>query len=332
MVAWRQIQRQNFTCWKKLAEFLELDPLHFSQILKDSHFPLNLPLRLAQKIQKNTFDDPILLQFLPLEKEKREMSQFLEDPVGDNEARKTSKLLQKYEGRALLLCTSSCAMNCRFCFRQNYDYQTQHKEFEEEIELIRQDSSLTEIILSGGDPLSLSNETLQSLIERLDIVPHLQRLRFHTRFPIGIPERIDEGFLSILENTRLQVFFVIHSNHASELDSDVLTALKKIQKLGIPSLSSSVLLRGVNNQVSVLKELFEKLVDHGIIPYYLNQLDRVQGSAHFEVPVREGKNLIAQLSKQLSGYAVPKYVKDMAGMTSKTELLGCSSTTYSTRQ
>jgi lysine 2,3-aminomutase len=320
MVAWRQIQRQNFTCWKKLAKFLELDAVYFPEILKDSHFPLNLPLRLAQKIQKNTLDDPILLQFLPLEKEKENTSQFLEDPVGDNEARKTGKLLQKYEGRALLLCTSSCAMNCRFCFRQNYDYQIQNKEFEEEIELIRQDSSLTEIILSGGDPLSLSNETLQSLIQRLDLIPHLQRLRFHTRFPIGIPERIDEEFLSILENTRLQVFFVIHSNHASELDSDVLAALKKIQRLGIPALSSSVLLRGVNNHVSALKELFEKLVDHGIVPYYLNQLDRVQGSAHFEVSIQEGKNLIAQLSKQLSGYAVPKYVKEMAGMTSKT---GC---------
>ena len=243
MVAWRQIQRQNFTCWKKLSEFLALDPAYFQDILKESHFPLNLPLRLAQKIQKNTLDDPILLQFLPLEKEREASFQFQQDPVGDLEARKTGKLLQKYEGRALLLCTSSCAMNCRFCFRQNYDYQTQNKEFEEELDLIRQDSSLTEIILSGGDPLSLSNENLSSLIERLDLIPHLQRLRFHTRFPIGIPERIDEEFLALLENTRLQVFFVIHSNHASELDGDVLTALKKIQRLGIPVLNQNVLLR-----------------------------------------------------------------------------------------
>lgn len=324
MVPWRQIQLQNFTCWKKLADFLELDPAYFPAILKDSHFPLNLPLRLAQKIQKNRWDDPILLQFLPVEKEKEIVLGYKADPVGDLEARKSSKLLKKYHGRALLVCTSSCAMNCRFCFRQNYDYETQNKEFSEEIELIRQDDSLTEIILSGGDPLSLSNETLRNLIQRLDVIPHLQRLRFHTRFPIGIPERIDEEFLSILEKTNLQIFFVIHTNHASELDAQVAASLKKIQRLGIPVLNQTVLLRGVNDHVSTLKELCEKLAAHGIIPYYLHQLDRVQGAAHFEVSEEEGRALIAELTKLMSGYAVPKYVKEEAGEPSKTGLLESS--------
>ncbi len=321
MVPWRQIQLQNFTCWKKLADFLELDPSYFPAILKDSHFPLNLPFRLAQKIQKNRWDDPILLQFLPVEKEKEIVLGYKADPVGDLDARKSSKLLKKYHGRALLVCTSSCAMNCRFCFRQNYDYETQNKEFAEEIELIRQDASLTEIILSGGDPLSLSNETLRSLIQRLDVIPHLQRLRFHTRFPIGIPERIDEEFLSILEKTNLQIFFVIHTNHASEFDAQVAASLKKIQKLGIPILNQTVLLRGVNDHVSILKELCEKLAGHGIIPYYLHQLDRVQGAAHFEVSEEEGRELIAELTELMSGYAVPKYVKEEAGEPSKTGLL-----------
>ena len=321
MVAWRQIQRQNFTCWKKLAEFLQLDPAHFPDILKDSKFPLNLPLRLAQKIKKNTWDDPILLQFLPVNKEKEIVPGFKTDPVGDLEARQSSKLLKKYQGRALLVCTSSCAMNCRFCFRQNYDYETQDKTFAHEIELIRQDSSLTEIILSGGDPLSLSNETLTSLIKRLDVIPHLERLRFHTRFPIGIPERIDEEFLSLLEQIRLQVFFVIHTNHPSELDAQVISALKKIQKLGIPVLNQAVLLRGVNDNLSTLKALCEKLAANGILPYYLHQLDRVQGAAHFEVSEEEGRALIAELTQQMSGYAVPKYVKEEAGEASKTGLL-----------
>ncbi|MBS0648029.1 MAG: KamA family radical SAM protein [Verrucomicrobia bacterium] len=321
MIEWRQIQRQNFTCWKKLAEFLELDPVYFPAILKDSHFPLNLPLRLAQKIQKNRWDDPILRQFLPLEIEKEIVPGFQQDPVGDFEARKSSKLLKKYQGRALLVCTSSCAMNCRFCFRQNYDYETQDKEFDEELERIRQDSSLTEIILSGGDPLSLSNETLSRLIERLDVIPHLERLRFHTRFPVGIPERIDEGFLSLLAKTNLQIFFVIHTNHPGELDAQVAASLKKIQKLGIPVLNQTVLLRGVNDHVSTLKELCEKLARHGILPYYLHQLDRVQGSSHFEVSEEEGRALIAQLTELMSGYAVPKYVKEEAGEPSKTPLL-----------
>jgi EF-P beta-lysylation protein EpmB len=324
MVPWRQIQLQNFTCWKKLADFIELDPAYFPAILKDSHFPLNLPLRLAQKIQKNRWDDPILLQFLPVEKEKEIVLGYKADPVGDLEARQSSKLLKKYHGRALLVCTSSCAMNCRFCFRQNYDYETQNKEFAEEIELIRQDASLTEIILSGGDPLSLSNETLRSLMQRLDVIPHLQRLRFHTRFPIGIPERIDEEFLSILEKTNLQVFFVIHTNHVSELDAQVAASLKKIQKLGIPVLNQTVLLRGVNDNLSSLKELCEKLAAYGIIPYYLHQLDRVQGAAHFEVSEEEGRALIAELTELMSGYAVPKYVKEEAGEPSKTGLLEAS--------
>jgi EF-P beta-lysylation protein EpmB len=320
MIPWRQVQRQNFTCWKKLASFLELDPVHFPKILKTSHFPLNLPLRLAQKIEKNTWEDPILLQFLPQQKERIRAPGFKKDPVGDSEARQTSKLLKKYQGRALLACTSSCAMNCRFCFRQNYEYETEVKGFDKEIELLQEDSTLTEIILSGGDPLSLSNETLDKLIGQLDQIPHLKRLRFHTRFPIGIPERINEPFLALLEKRRMQVFFVVHSNHPSELDDEVLLALKKIQKLGIPVLNQTVLLKDVNDNIPVLKALCERLSDHGIIPYYLHQLDRVQGSAHFEVSEERGKELIEQLTELLSGYAVPKYVKEEAGEASKTML------------
>lgn len=319
MSLWKQVQRQNFNCWEKLAAFLQLDPLH-PAILKKSHFPLNLPFRLAQKIQKNTLDDPILLQFLPLEEEQIETLQFQRDPVGDQEARKTNKLLQKYEGRALLLCTGSCAMHCRFCFRQKYDYPAGGKQFEEELEILRQDPSISEIILSGGDPLSLSNEILKNLIENLDQIPHLQRLRFHTRFPIGIPERIDEAFLALLKKTRMQPVFIIHTNHPLELDTDVLAALKKVHKLGIPILSHTVLLRRINDQVSILAELFNKLANNGILPYYLNQLDRVQGAAHFEVSEEEGLELMAKLSKKLSGYAVPKYAKEETGMPSKTRL------------
>ena len=321
MLPWRQLQRQNFTCWKNLSEFLELDPAHFPDILKDSHFPLNLPVRLAQKIQKKRWDDPILLQFLPTMREKEIVTGFTANPVGDLEARKSSKLIQKYQRRALLVCTGTCAMNCRFCFRQNYNYESQDKTFAEEIELIRQDKTLTEIILSGGDPLALSNETLANLIQQLDGIPHLERLRFHTRFPIGIPERIDDEFVALLERTRMQVFFLIHSNHPSELDDEIAASLKKIQKLGIPVLSHIVLLRGVNDTVPVLQELCEKLVRNGILPYCLSQLDRVQGAAHFEVPEEKGRALLAELTKLMSGYAVPKYVKEEAGMPSKTRLV-----------
>ena len=320
MVPWRDVQRQNFTYWKSLAEFLQLNSQHYSAILQNSHFPLNLPLRLAQKIEKNCWEDPILQQFLPTHPETLPIAGFQNDAVGDVPAKKTSKLLQKYTGRALLLATSSCAMNCRFCFRQHYNYETQEKNFDREIAMIQQDPSLTEIILSGGDPLSLSDQVLTLLMEKLDQIPHLKRIRFHTRFPIGIPERIDTSFLTLLEKTQKQIVFIIHTNHARELDNDVLLALKQIQRLAIPVLSQSVLLKGVNDTVIALKELFEKLADHGVISYYLHQLDRAQGTAHFEVTETQGLALMNELSRLLSGYALPKYVREESGRNCKTTI------------
>ena len=317
---WRTVQRKNFTQFKSLIEFLQLTEEHLPHLHQNTTFPLNLPYRLAEKIEKGTLDDPILLQFLPLAKETLNTPGFTADPVGDETARASSKLLHKYQGRALIVCTSACAMNCRFCFRKNFDYET-NKSFDAEIEAISSDPTLTEVILSGGDPLSLSNATLKDLIERLSEIPHLTRLRFHTRFPIGIPERIDAPLLSMLENTRLQTVMIIHCNHPKELDEEIFTALKKIQRLGIPILNQAVLLKNVNDTIDTLKMLCERLSDHGIIPYYLHQLDRVQGSGHFEVSEETGRQLIQQLQALLPGYAVPKYVREIAGEPSKTPLI-----------
>lgn len=311
LVSWRLIQRENFTHWEKLADFLLLDDAQRNQILKNPKFPLNLPKRLAEKIAKRTLDDPILKQFLPLQLETIASPGFVKEPLQDFAFKKENKLLQKYQGRALLVCTSACAMNCRFCFRQNYEYDIENKLFDKELQLIECDESLSEIILSGGDPLSLSNEIFGDLIARLSAVPHLKRLRIHTRFPIGIPERIDPEFLHILQSSRLQIYFVIHCNHAMELDPEILGKLKTIQKLGIPILSQTVLLKDVNDEADTLKDLFNLLVDHGIQPYYLHQHDRVRGTAHFEVDEEKGVSLMKQLSAQLSGYAVPRYVKEV---------------------
>lgn len=319
MIAWREIQRQNFTSWEKLAAFLQLATN--GPVIK-SRFSLNLPLRLAQKIKKRDWDDPILKQFLPHRLEMVKNPEFTDDPVGDQHSQQSEKLLKKYQGRALLICTSSCAMHCRYCFRQNFPYETQGG-FDDELRLIEQDASLTEIILSGGDPLSLADRVLEELLHRLDQISHLKRVRFHTRFPIGIPERIDTPFLEILANRRLQVIFVIHCNHPQELDDDVAKALKKIQCLGIPVLNQAVLLQGVNDSVEVLKELCEKLADAGVLPYYLHQLDKVQGAAHFEVDEQKGQALIDELTTLLSGYAVPKYVKEVSGHPSKLHLIEC---------
>jgi KamA family protein len=177
------------------------------------------------------------------------------------------------------------------------------------------------VLLSGGDPLSLSDDQLGHLLSELGKIPHLNRIRFHTRFPMGIPEGIDDSFIRLLSSCQKQVIFVIHCNHPKEFDDVIFDHLKKIQQLGIPILTQSVLLRGVNDDVLTLKNLFELLIDHGIIPYYLHQLDRVQGAAHFEVAEEEGKLLMNQLNALLPGYAIPKYVREIANQPSKTSLI-----------
>jgi EF-P beta-lysylation protein EpmB len=315
--AWRKIQRENFTSLEALASFLELDDFQKQTLKQNPRFPLNLPKRLANKIAKGTLDDPILQQFIPQKEEEKKENAFIKDPVGDCQASQTAKYLQKYEGRILLLVSAACAMHCRFCFRQNYEYAPLQTGFCEEIDLIAKDPTIKEVILSGGDPLSLGNHQLKELIGSITAAPHVRRIRFHTRFPIGIPERLDEEFLALLEECPIQIWFVIHCNHPRELDQDVLQALKSIQRLGIPVLNQWVLLKGVNDSLEVLQTLCEKLVDHGIMPYYLHQLDRVDGAAHFEVDKEKGKKLVQEINKRLAGYGIPKYVEEVAQQPSK---------------
>ncbi len=318
---WRRIQKQNFTKWKALADYLELNPEQRKTLLPNSKFPLNLPLRLAAKIVKGTLDDPLLRQFVPTQSETTPTKGFIADPVGDAPSRRSPKLLHKYNRRALLVCTSACVMNCRFCFRQNFDYADGDKSFREELAILAADPSIKEVILSGGDPLSLSDAVLGELLGKLTEISHIKRIRFHTRFPIGIPERIDDSFINLLAQQKKQIWFVVHSNHPLELDADVLAALKRVQKLGIPVLAQTVLLKGVNDDTNTLQLLSETLVNAGVIPYYLHQLDRVAGAAHFEVHPNEGLRLVEEIAKYLPGYAVPKYVEEIPGKPYKTRVL-----------
>lgn len=317
---WKKILRQNITRIDQLAEFLELNEEQKKQFINNPKFPLNLPLRLAQKIQKGTLEDPILKQFLPVVDDSIPSEGFVNDPVGDQNARLGPKLLHKYEGRVLLVCTSACAMHCRYCFRQNFDYDTVDKTFVNELKMIAQDESIQEVILSGGDPLSLPDETLNYLMIQLNDIPHIKHIRFHTRFPIGIPERIDEGFLEVIKKIKSQVWFVIHCNHPRELDQDICERLRVLRHLGCVILNQSVLLKGVNDDAQTLIQLSKKLVDHGIVPYYLHQLDRVRGAGYFEVEEDKGRSLIQEITKCLPGYAVPKYVRETAGVPNKTAL------------
>lgn len=312
---WRKILSQNFTRWEKLAAYLQVPE---TVGLHAKGFPLNLPQRLAAKIEKGNIYDPLFLQFVPQPKELITSVGFNKDPVGDDAARRTPKLLQKYSHRVLLTTTGVCAMHCRYCFRQNFDYPRQNTPFDQELEYIRNDHSIQEVILSGGDPLSLADESLAQLIGSLDKIPHVRKLRFHSRFLMGIPERAEESFLDIIRRTRLQTYFVLHSNHPREFDEEVLATLKKVRHAGAVLLNQSVLLRGVNDDLDTLIALSNLLVDNGILPYYLHQFDQVQGGAHFALSEKEGLALITAMTLKLPGYAVPKYVKEIAGEGSKT--------------
>jgi EF-P beta-lysylation protein EpmB len=301
-----------------LAQFLELSEKNISHLLATPRFPLNLPRRLAEKIEKNNLADPILRQFVPLLEERNTAPGFVPEPLQDQTFRKSKKLLQKYRGRALIVSTGACAMNCRFCFRQNFPYEKEIPGFDQEISYLQQNPSISEVILSGGDPLSLSDGTLASLFDAFEKMTHLKRIRFHTRFPIGIPERIDESYLALLSSSSKQIFFTIHCNHPRELDSDVSSALKKVLSLGIPVLNQSVLLRGVNDDEKTLLALSEALVDSGAIPYYLHLHDKVEGAAHFDVSEERGLALIQFLKENLSGFGVPRLVREEPGRSSKT--------------
>lgn len=317
-VLWREMQRTSFTQLKPLLDFLEI-PLDQRKQFVGSSFPINVPIRLAEKMEKRNPRDPLFLQFVPLRHELEVKSGFELDPIQDEQFRSSKRLLKKYKGRALLLATSACAMHCRYCFRQNFDYD-KASDFSSELELIRCDESIHEVILSGGDPLSLSDEKLKELIDAIESIPHVTKLRFHSRFIVGIPQRVDDSFLSILENRRLQVYFILHINHPKELDCDVIHAVKRLRPVVAATMNQSVLLQGINDNFETQLELCESLVNSGIIPYYLHQLDKVEGAAHFEVSIERGHRIIQYLREHLPGYAVPKYVREIPHHTSKTPL------------
>jgi EF-P beta-lysylation protein EpmB len=260
--------------------------------------------------------DPLLLQVLPLGAELENPASFSADPVGDLAAEKTAGLLQKYDRRALLITTGACAIHCRYCFRRHFPYSEGPRsveQWEPALDILRDDENLDEVILSGGDPLTLVDVHLAELAERLAEIPHLRRLRIHTRLPIMIPQRVNDELLRWLRGTRLAPIMVVHANHTNEIDGAVAKSLGKLVDAGIPVLNQSVLLRGINDTASALIELSRRLVDLRVMPYYLHQLDRVQGAAHFEVPVCKGLELIEVMREHLPGYAVPRYVQEVAG-------------------
>lgn len=284
-------------------------------------FPLRVPQSYFEKMRYGDKNDPLLRQVFPLIDESIEQQGFVHDPVGDHNAITSPGILQKYNGRALLLTTGACAIHCRYCFRRHFPYSDSNplaSQWQTTLDALKADRSINEVIFSGGDPLTLSDAKLAALVEQLDAIPHLKRLRIHTRLPIVIPSRVDHALLTWISKTRLHVVMVIHSNHANEIGDDVAIALAKLQTAGCQLLNQAVLLKGVNDSVDSLVELSERLSDVKVMPYYLHLLDRVAGASHFDVPEPKGIELIAQMRALVPGYLVPRLVREQQGEVSKT--------------
>lgn len=268
--------------------------------------------------------DPLLRQVLPLRAELDAADpRYVADPVGDLQVSTAPGLLHKYEGRALLVTTGACAVHCRYCFRREFPY-SEHTAarggYAAALEAIAADPSITEVLLSGGDPLTLGDRRLDELLRALEAIPHLRRVRIHTRVPIVLPERVDAGLLDAWHpRMRLQRVMVLHANHAQELRDapDVRRALADLRAGGTVLLNQSVLLAGVNDTADALAELSEALFDHGVLPYYLHALDPVRGAAHFDVPELEARRLVAELATRLPGYLVPRLVREVPGAPAK---------------
>lgn len=322
---WQQQLGEAFSNIEDLCRYLHLSPDDLPvSVDAAKNFPLRVPLSFAACMDKGNPHDPLLRQVLPVNEELLTYPGFSHDPVGDLAAATQTGVLHKYHGRILFINTGSCAINCRYCFRRNFPYadlQLGKQQEDAAVQTLQDDPSISEVILSGGDPLLLSDARLARLIQQLDNIKHLKRVRIHSRLPIVLPARITDGFINTLGLSSKQIIIVMHCNHANEISGSVIAACKALKNSGITLFNQSVLLKGVNDNAAVLGELSERLFSHGVIPYYLHLLDKATGTGHFEVSEAEALALIRQVQAALPGYLVPKLVKEQAGGTSKQTVL-----------
>jgi EF-P beta-lysylation protein EpmB len=318
---WQTLLSQAITDPEELLRELDLPLELLPATLRASQaFRLRVPRGFVIRMQHGDPHDPLLRQVLPMGDELTDVAGYCSDPLQELAAMPVPGLLHKYQGRVLLTTTGACAVHCRYCFRRHYPYSEANPQRQQPqtLDYLQQHTEVSEVILSGGDPLTLSDGKLFQLTQALESIPHVKRLRIHSRVPVVLPERVDSGLLGWLQASRLQPVLVIHSNHPNEIDRAVRDAMQWLRSVGITLLNQSVLLRGVNDQPEVLAALSERLIAAGVLPYYLHQLDPVQGAAHFAVTDNRAKVLINQLRERLPGYLVPRLVREEAGQKAKT--------------
>ena len=328
----RSIQLQQSQGWQTLLGQAITDPEELLQELRlpvsllpaalqaCSAFRLRVPRGFVARMRPGDPDDPLLRQVLPLGDELVVAPGYSSDPLAELDAMPAPGVLHKYRKRVLLTMTGACAVHCRYCFRRHYPYSDANptREYRQTLDYLHRQADVNEVILSGGDPLTLSDRRLAELVTELEAVPQLQRLRIHSRVPVVLPQRINPELLAWMTTTRLKIVLVIHSNHANEIDTRVSAAMQQLHAAGITLLNQSVLLRGVNDRAATLVDLSEKLFAAHVLPYYLHQLDAVLGAAHFRVDDRKARALMDEVRTSLPGYLVPRLVREQPGHPSKT--------------
>lgn len=313
---WQQALAEAFTDLTSLCQYLELEQNQLPLLTNLPNFPLKVPRSFVDCMEKGNPYDPLLRQILPVQAELNAYPGFSADPVGDLDAITTPGVIKKYQARLLLIATGACAVHCRYCFRRNFPYSEQQlskQKLQQAIDFIQEQQAISEVILSGGDPLLLGDEKLGKLLQQVAAIPHVKRIRIHSRIPVVLPERINAELLKQMSSTDKQVVMVIHSNHPNELSAKVADGCLKLRQHHITVLNQSVLLKDVNDDAGILCQLSEKLFKFGVLPYYLHLLDQADGTGHFEIDAEQAKQIHQIMQIRLPGYLVPKLVKEQAG-------------------
>lgn len=321
---WQRQMAEAISEPAELLRMLDLDADSVAVVHNLEQFRLKVPLPFVRRMRKGDPDDPLLRQVLPLDIEMTPATGFLADPVGDLDSMTIPGLLHKYVGRALLVATGACAVHCRYCFRRHFPYADANpgrNHWSAALDYLHSHPDIHEIILSGGDPLSLPDSRLLELIKELETIPHLNRLRIHTRLPVVIPDRVSAALLMGLENTRFDTAIVVHINHAQEIDTALSRSLMQLRQSGPLLLNQAVLLRGINNTPEAQIALSERLFACGVLPYYLHLLDRVQGAAHFDLAEADALKLFETMRRQLPGYLLPRLVRETSGQPYKSPVM-----------
>lgn len=323
--SWQQLLSESVTTPEQLLRRLDLDPGQWLAGAERGHrlFPVRVPEPYLNRMIPGNPRDPLLRQVLPLAMEDEPAQGFVSDPLQESDALETTGLIRKYRSRALLMVTGQCAINCRYCFRRHFPYD-EHRmsaaDRDQVLDTLAGDRQLNEVIFSGGDPLAVNDRLLSAWAEAISAIPHIRRLRIHTRLPVVIPQRVCDSLLSWLSNTRLQTVMVLHVNHPAELDSLTRQALGDLQSAGVTLLNQSVILRGVNDSADTLAELSERLFEAGVLPYYLHAFDPVAGAHHFDVSDEEAREIVRTLLTTLPGFLVPRLVREIPGKAGKTPI------------